>query len=150
MKSRQYYLFIVLFALVLSTLFALPDGYAVHELFKNIDENSDGKITPREFSEDMKEHTFQKLDADDDKMIEKEEWLGYESISDREKHVDLFERMDKDKDKRISFFEFSDYADKKSNIEEAFIGLDKDGNNSLSPDEITVRPLFKMITIRFR
>jgi Ca2+-binding EF-hand superfamily protein len=122
----------------------------VHELFQSIDENTDGTISEKEFSEDMKEHVFQKMDTDNDNMIEKEEWKRVEHISDTEKHVEMFERIDTNKDKSISFFEFSDYADKKSNLEEAFMGLDRDGNNSLSPDEITVRPGFKMITIKFK
>jgi len=150
MKSQSHSLPIIWSVLILIFMFALTDSHAVHELFKSIDENTDGKISDKEFSEDMKEHVFQKMDADDDNMIEKEEWKRVENISDTEKHVEMFERIDTNKDRRISFIEFSDYADKKSNLEEAFMGLDKDGNNSLSPDEITVRPGFKMITIKFK
>jgi Ca2+-binding EF-hand superfamily protein len=97
----------------------------------------------------MKEHVFDELD-NNSKAISKAEWMSIEGMSETEKHEEMFRRIDKDKDKKITFFEFSDYADKHSNIDEAFIGLDKDGSNSLSPDEITVRPLFKMITIRFK
>ena len=149
MQLRCRLNFIILIVLSGITVFALSVSNAEHELFKAMDENGDGKITIGEFNEDMKEQAFEKLDADHDKTIEKEEWNGHEEISDEEQHVELFERIDKDEDRRINFFEFSDYADKKSNIDEAFIGLDKDGSNSLSPDEITVRPLFKMITIKF-
>lgn len=149
MKSKFRLILVSLFSLTIINCFAISNSYAVHELFKSIDENSDGKISLREFREDMKEDAFEELDVDDDKGIEKEEWKSLENISDMDKHVDLFDRIDKNKDKRISFFEFSDYADKKSNIDEAFMGLDKDGSNNLSPDEITVRPLFKMLTIRF-
>jgi Ca2+-binding EF-hand superfamily protein len=149
MKTQSNCLLIILSACFLIAVFALPDSYAVHELFKSIDKNRDGKVTLREFREDMKEHAFERLDEDDDQMIGKEEWKSLNNISDREKHVNLFEQVDKNKDRRINFFEFSNYADEKSNIYEAFMGLDKDGSNNLSPDEITVRPLFKMITIRF-
>jgi Ca2+-binding EF-hand superfamily protein len=69
---------------------------------------------------------------------------------DREKHVVKFESLDKDKDRKISFFEYSDYSDKEFNLKEAFMGLDKDDNNYLTPDEITVRPCLKMITIKFK
>lgn len=150
MKSKSHSLPIIWSALILIIMFALTDSHAVHELFQSIDENTDGTISEKEFSEDMKEHVFQKMDTDNDNMIEKEEWKRVEHISDTEKHVEMFERIDTNKDKSISFFEFSDYADKKSNLEEAFMGLDRDGNNSLSPDEITVRPGFKMITIKFK
>ena len=142
MKSKSHSLPIIWSALILIIMFALTDSHAVHELFQSIDENTDGTISEKEFSEDMKEHVFQKMDTDNDNMIEKEEWKRVEHISDTEKHVEMFERIDTNKDKSISFFEFSDYADKKSNLEEAFMGLDRDGNNSLSPDEITVRPGF--------
>lgn len=150
MKSQSKSLPIILSAFILILMFALTDSHAVHELFKSIDENADGKISEKEFTEDMKEHVFQKMDTDDDNVIEKEEWKGVKNISDREKHVAMFERIDKNKDRRISFFEFSDYADQESNLQEAFMGLDKDNNNALSPDEITVRPGFRMITIKFK
>jgi Ca2+-binding EF-hand superfamily protein len=129
---------------------ALNESNAADELFESIDKNSDDKVSLREFRKDMKENAFEKVDTDHDKVIEEKEWNSLENISDRQRHAELFERMDKDKDRRISFFEFSDYADRKSNIDEAFMGLDKDGSNNLSPDEMSVRPHFKMITIKLK
>jgi Ca2+-binding EF-hand superfamily protein len=70
-------------------------------------------------------------------------------VEELDKHSEMFQRIDKDKNKGITFLEFSDYADRYSNIDEAFMGLDKNGNNSIEPDEMNVRPLFKWITIRF-
>ncbi len=150
MKSGFKYLMILLSSVIILTGFSVSNGHALHELFRSIDENADGKINQEEFSEDMKEHVFDELDNNNNKAISKAEWMSIEGVSETEKHEELFQRIDKDKDKRITFFEFSDYADKHSNLEEAFIGLDKDGSNNLSPDEITVRPLFKMITIKFK
>jgi len=149
MKSQYHSLFIILSVFIVITTFGLSDSNAVHELFKSIDKNADGKINQEEFSEDMEEQAFERLDVNNNKNISMKEWESLDTIPDKKKHMELFERMDKDRDKRISFFEFSDYAERHSNVEEAFMGLDKDRNNSLSPDEMTVRPLFKMITIRF-
>lgn len=149
MKAHRHYLIIFIAVSLLITLFKLPHTYAGNELFEQIDKNKDGTVTLEEFKENMKEYAFDKIDEDDNKRIKEEEWTSFSSVTDKENHFNLFETIDKDKNKKISFFEFSDYADRKSNLEEAFMGLDKNGNNSLSPDELTVRPLFKMFTIRF-
>lgn len=149
MNSCFKYMWGFLLALIISVLF-VSKSYAVHELFKSIDENTDGKINQEEFSKEMKDNVFNKLDNNNNKAISEAEWMSIEGVLETEKHGELFRRIDKDKDKRITFFEFSNYADKHSNLEEAFIRLDKDENNSLSPDEITARPLFKMLTIKFR
>ena len=150
MKSRFKYMLICSVAVIILLVSSLSVSYAAHEFFKSRDENADGKISEEEFAEDMKKHAFDRLDNSDDKLIAKKEWLSLDGITDYEKHKELFRNIDKDKDKKITFYEFSDYADKHSNIDKAFMGLDKDGSNSLSPDEITYRPLFKMITIKFK
>jgi Ca2+-binding EF-hand superfamily protein len=118
-------------------------------MFENVDTNKDGRIDREEFSQDMKEDAFDKLDSDGDKEITELEWIGLDNITVRKKHNSLFKTIDIDKDRKITFFEFSSYADKHSNLEEAFIGLDRNKDNLLAPDEITSRPLFRMITIYF-
>jgi len=129
--------------------FSASEGYALHEVFKNLDLNKDGKVDRNEFSEEMKKEAFSKLDKDKDGVISSEEWENDNDVPEKDKKNELYKRMDKDKNKGITFFEFSDYADRHSNIDEAFMGLDKDGNNSIEPDEMTVPPLFKWITVRF-
>jgi Ca2+-binding EF-hand superfamily protein len=140
---------VAIFTCAVFLLAGVPETMALHEFFRSIDVDTDGKVTIKEFSEDMKQNAFNDADADRNKSISIEEWRKLHSEKDAGGHMKLFESMDKNRDRRISFFEFSDYAERHSNIEEAFMGLDKDRNNSLSPDELTVRPLFKWITIRF-
>ena len=149
MKSCFKYMWVLLLALIISGLF-VSNSFAVHELFKSIDGNTDGKITKVEFSEDMKSFVFYEIDSSHNKSISKSEWMSIEGMRETEKHEELFQRIDKNKDNKITLFEFSNYADKHSNLDNAFIRLDKDENNSLSPDEITARPLFKMLTIKFK
>ncbi len=148
---RLRFICIWIFALAASIILisGASRSYAVHELFKHVDENADGKINKQEFSDDMKKHAFEKLDENNNEAITESEWVHIEGVVETKMHQELFKKIDKDKDNRISFFEFSDYADGNANLEEAFMGLDRNGNNNLSPDELTVRPLFKMITIRF-
>jgi len=147
MKSATKH--ILYFLIIAFVCFFASESNALHDLFKDLDINKDGKIDRSEFSEDMKKDAFSSMDKDQNREITYEEWQGIEGVEDPDRLGELFKRMDKDRNKGITFFEFSDYADSYSNIEEAFIGLDKDRNNSLEPDEITVRPVLKWITIRF-
>ena len=140
---------ILCFMIIVFVCFSASESKALHELFKNLDLNKDGKVDRSEFSEDMKKEAFSKLDKDQNREITYEEWQGSGSLEELDKHSEMFKRIDKDTNKGITFFEFSDYADRYSNIEEAFMGLDKDHNNSISPDEMNVRPVLKWITIRF-
>jgi Ca2+-binding EF-hand superfamily protein len=140
---------IMMFTCAVLLLAGVPQAMALHEYFRSIDVDTDGKVTIKEFSDDMKHHAFEDMDTDKNKSISAEEWKRIQSERDKGKHMKIFESMDKNNDRGISFFEFSNYAERNSNIQEAFMGLDKDRNNSLSPDELNVRPLLKWITIRF-
>jgi Ca2+-binding EF-hand superfamily protein len=147
MKSPTKY--VLCFMMIVAVGLFASEGHALHELFRSLDLNKDGKIDRNEFSEDMKKEAFSKLDKDKNGVISSEEWENNDDVPELDKKNELFKRMDKNKNKGITFFEFSDYADRHSNINEAFMGLDRNGNNSIEPDEMTVRPLFKWLTIRF-
>lgn len=120
-----------------------------HRLFERMDVNDDERVTIEEFSDDMKQYVFDGFDEDGNRVINREEWEHIANVADREKHEELFRKIDTSRDKRITFLEFSDYADKNSNIEKAFMVNDRDKDNSLSRDEISVRPIFRMITIKY-
>lgn len=130
-------------------IFSSSESSALHELFRSLDLNRDGMVDRNEFSEDMKKEAFNRGDTDKDGVMSYEEWKMLYGIQEPDTYDEMFRRMDKDTSRGLTFFEFSDYADRHSNIDEAFMGLDKNGNNSIEPDELTVRPLFKWITIRF-
>ena len=149
MKLRFNCMWVFTVAIIIFLAAGVSKSYAMHDLFKNIDENEDGTISSEEFNKDMEEYVFETIDKNNNSLISLSEWKDIRGVENEIKHVELFEKLDKNKDWKINFFEFSDYAEKNANLHEAFMGLDKDGSNSLSPDEITVRPLFKMITIRF-
>lgn len=140
---------IILSVMIIVVLLGVSKSPALHELFKEMDKNADGIIDRDEMSGDMKEHAFEGIDTDKNRAISEEEWRRMADVQHRKELGDIFRRIDRDRDRRITFFEFSDYAEKNSNIYEAFMGLDKDGSNSLSPDEITVRPLFRMLNMKF-
>jgi Neuraminidase (sialidase) len=137
------------FLFMVSTYPAAAETERANSVFQSIDSNKDGKIVHDEFVKDMKNNSFAKIDADNNGEIDWSEWNIIDSAPDKEKHEQLFKSMDKNGDGKISFTEFSDYAGSHSNIEESFMGVDKNRDNILTPDEITARPLFRMITIGF-
>ena len=148
MQSISVKLILVISIMAILLIFA-PFSEALHSLFQDIDRDSSGKIDQKEFSKNMIEYAFKQIDSNDSGAITSIEWDVIESVSeDREMHDTLVKVMDKDKDSRISFIEFSDYAKKHSNIKATFTALDKDKNGILSPAEIPERPLFILVTIR--
>jgi Ca2+-binding EF-hand superfamily protein len=138
-----------LFILGSLVLFCAGTAGAVHDLFNKMDENNDRKVTREEFTRDMEKDAFDRLDVNKDGILTPEEWEKTDFISESDRQQEVFRHVDRDANKRISFPEFSDYAYKYSNIEEAFMIMDKDRDGSLSPDEVTLRPLFRLITIRY-
>jgi Ca2+-binding EF-hand superfamily protein len=143
--------YVILILLLICSLmfFGVSLTGAMHNLFNEMDVNRDGKVSLEEFSKNMERDAFNKLDKNKDGFITPEEWVGTDFIEDKEKGREIFRAMDKNAKKRISFLDFSNYADKYSNIEEAFMVQDKDKDGALSPDEITLRPLFRLITVRY-
>ncbi|RJQ19386.1 MAG: hypothetical protein C4560_06180 [Nitrospiraceae bacterium] len=133
---------------VVLSVFWVSTSMALHELFKKMDSNRDGQIDRGEFAGDMKRDAFNKLDSDKDEHVSQDEW-GNGNFIEAGKGAEVFKSVDKNADKRISFIEFSDYSEKYSNIEEAFMTSDKNRDGALAPDEITLRPLFRFITIRY-
>lgn len=145
-KCGQY----ILLASAMAILLGIgSDSTALHSLFQSMDRNGDGKIEKGEFSAYMTGYAFKKIDDNDSEVITVTEWDLIENVRDREQHKELFKQVDGNEDKVISPNEFSAYADKHSNIMKAFTAHDSDGNGVLMPEEITVRPLFRMVTVQF-
>ena len=140
MKSVVFVCFLVLAASLVC---------AMHPVFQKADRNKDGRVDREEFSQYMKESAYDELDKDKDKNLSQSEWDNTHNVIDTEKYKEVFKSADRDRDKRISFPEFSNYAEKYSNIEEAFMLLDKDKDGALASDEISNVPAFRLITIHF-
>lgn len=143
---NKFFKIAVLCSLVLSWAAISP---AMHDLFKGMDENNDGFVSREEFTRDIAKNAFDELDTDKDGYVTPEEWNVMHFIEESDNKQEVFQAIDRESTKRISFPEFKDYADKYSNIEEAFMTMDKNKDGGLSPDEVTLRPLFRLITIRY-
>ena len=115
-------------------------------VFNEADANKNGVVSHEEFSQDVKRRTFNVLDTNGDSVITWEEWAAADANPQVKEH---FEIMDKNGDKRIDFFEFSQAAEKYSNINRAFVDLDRTKDGSLSPEEYQSRPVFSLFTLHF-
>ena len=81
------------------------------------------------------------------KGISLSEWDSIDHLKGNDEDKKVFESIDKNHKKRITFPEFSSYSDTNSNIDDDFNMLDKEKNGSLSRDEISIPPLFMIINI---
>lgn len=126
-----------------------PSGEAMHSLFQTFDRNEDGKIDRKEFSTEMTTYVFSKLDYNQSTAVTRTEWDMIDNVEDNTKHNELFIAMDRNNDRIITFSEFSSYTEKHSNIKDTFVTLDKDSDGFLMPSEISTRPGFRMVTLRF-
>ena len=115
-------------------------------VFQSADTNSDGRVSQAEFAGHLKKSTFEKLDTNKDGVIALEEWKAVDHSPEAEKH---FEAMDKDHNGRISYLEFSGAADWKSALNDSFKSLDRDRDSNLTPDELTGRPMFRLLSVDF-
>jgi len=115
-------------------------------VFQSADTNLDGRVSQAEFARHAKASTFDRLDQDKDDMVTLEEWKAVDNSPEAGKH---FEAMDTDRNGRISYSEFSDAADWKSALNDSFKSLDRDRDSHLAPDELTGRPMFRLLSVNF-
>ena len=133
-------------AAVLAATAARAQTNAAPAVFQSADTNSDGRVSQAEFAGHVQKSTFEKLDADKDGMITLEEWKAADRSPEAEKH---FAAMDKDRNGRLSYPEFSNAADWKSALNDSFNSLDRDRDSHLAPDELTGRPMFRLFSVNF-
>jgi len=119
---------------------------AMSAVFQSADTNSDGRVSQAEFAGLIKKSTFDKLDTDKDGMITLEEWKAVDHSPEAEKN---FAVMDKDRNGRISYPEFSDTKDWKNALNDSFKSLDRDRDSNLAPDELSGRPMFRLLSVDF-
>ncbi len=115
-------------------------------VFRAADTNLDGKVTLDEFKQQAKQESFKNIDKNGDGKVDSNEWKAAAPSPQAESH---FEAMDKDRDKNVSFLDFSERADKLYNYDEMFNSLDRNRDGNLSPDEYNARPAATIFMIKF-
>jgi Ca2+-binding EF-hand superfamily protein len=133
-------------AAILAATAARAQTNAAPDVFQSADTNNNGRVCRAEFAEYVKKSTFEKLDANQDGMISLEEWKAVDLSPKAQKN---FEAMDKDQNGMISYQEFSGMADWKSALNDSFQLLDRDRDSHLAPDELTGRPMFRLLSVNF-
>lgn len=114
--------------------------------FQAADTNRDGKVTLDEFKQHAKQTAFANADRDGDKKIDRQEW---KTAAPSPQADGNFESVDKDRNKDVSFLEFSEAADRNYNYDEVFKALDRNRDGSLAPDEFNARPAFTIFSFKF-
>ena len=133
-------------ATILAATAARAQTNATLTVFQSADTNNDGRVSQAEFAGHVKKATFEKLDANKDGMILPEEWKAVDLSPEAQKN---FEAMDKNQNGMISYPEFSGTADWKSALNDSFKSLDRDRDSHLAPDELTGRPMFRLLSVNF-
>ncbi len=118
----------------------------VAAVFQSADTNSDGRVSLDEFASSVGTSTFARLDQDRDGVITLAEWKTVDHSPEATKH---FEAVDKDRNGRISYPEFADALNSRSNLHDSFKSLDRDRDSHLAPDELTGRPMFQLLSVNF-
>ncbi|MFT5498561.1 MAG: Ca2+-binding EF-hand superfamily protein [Kiritimatiellia bacterium] len=101
--------------------------------FELVDMDKDGVIVAEEFFVYVKELSFKQLDTDKNGTISYAEWLVEES---GEVGQELFERMDKNKDLKLTRGEFTNTPRMRDVISRLFHTLDRDSDKQLKKDEL--------------
>jgi len=114
--------------------------------FHIADTNQDGKITPDEFKQHVKQEAFSNVDINGDKKIDRKEWKKAVPTPQPEGN---FDALDKDGNSAVDVLEFSKKADRNYNYDEVFNALDRNRDGSLAPDEFNARPSFTIFSIKF-
>ena len=136
-------------ACIFLLLILTAPALAWHPAFKKADTNKDGKISRDELRDYMKENAFERLDNDKSRGISPDEWSHTHDVIEIKDYGKAFRSVDRDRDSRITFPEFSNYLEKYSNIEDAFMIMDRNKDGVLGPDEISYFPKFRLISIHF-
>lgn len=133
-------------AAILAGSAARAQTNAPSNFFQSADTNNDGRVNQAEFAQQAKKSTFERLDQDKDGVITLQEWEAVDHSPEAKKH---FEAMDKDRNGRISYPEFLDASEWKSTLNDSFNKLDRDRDSNLAPDELTGRPMFRLLSVNF-
>ncbi len=114
--------------------------------FQAADTNADGKVTCAEMTAAACREAFARIDRNGDKAVTPEEWAAADK---RPGARERFDAIDRNKDAQITFLEFSETARKAADHDRAFTVLDKNADGTLSRDEYSGHPHFKLFSIQF-
>jgi Ca2+-binding EF-hand superfamily protein len=137
---------VLVVAAILAATAARAQTNAPLTVFQCADTNRDGRVCRAEFAGHVKQSTFERLDRNQDGMISPAEWKAHDKSTRAQKN---FEALDKDRDGLISYPEFADTAHWKSALDDSFARLDRDRDSHLAPDELTGRPMFRLLSVDF-
>lgn len=104
--------------------------------FRVLDSNGNGIVTAGEFAEHLTREGFRKLDTNTDGKISPAEWSTAETAKAA---TPLFRELDSNRDGSLVMTEFQASSKKRAHFEGIFHSLDRDGDGALMWEEITAR-----------
>jgi len=139
MSQKTLYCAISIVALILfsSVVYAGPHHGKGNKFFTLFDSNSDNIVTLDELISSGNSR-FSTMDADNNGIVNAEEFKQYRGKIKSEKRLKRFAKIDANADSTISLDEFIAY--KRQKIEKRFNNIDSNGDGLISSDEFANKP----------
>ena len=103
------------------------------------DVNGNGRVEHAELWDGMKKRSFVGMDANRDRLIDKDEWSRARG---KDPNPELFDSIDADKNGSISYAEYSRFSDAhKQDLDRLLQDLDSNNDGHLSDAEIRAKPV---------
>ncbi len=119
------------FGLLASSCLLLLTQCATEDTYSRLDANADGKTTPKEFDQYMKQGFFHRIDIDNDRLITFPEWQEFNPKVTQSQ----FLNADLNRDGFISRAESDKRFDRDGSLTKLFTLIDVDKNGTLSNEE---------------
>ena len=116
----------------MAALLVLPSCQSTRT-FNKIDANDNSKISSDEFVAHVQRSAYDNIDTDGNAFLDSEEWKMAETTN---QPLRRYARLDRNRDGKLDFFEFSNSPQKKRTLKRIFGTMDKDNDGWITQEEL--------------